>query len=177
MPGKKPDSALLEAPKIRVACHQAQHQRMLQPEQRQVFALIRLLTIGGYLQGGFSAEQDLIECFTLGCDLPAKLGHAVSDILEQAFHSCSAVIELLVIVETKAIQVLKKLENNIPCGPGIVYGNLQLMPRSAQRGIADGILIQLLIRDPLRQLSQHLAPQVFRDLSELIHLPERLGDS
>ena len=83
---------------------------------------------------------------------------------------------MLVVVEAKAFQILEKLEDDIPCRPGVVDGNLQFLSRSAQCGVADSILIQLVIGDPLGQLPQHLAPQVFRNLPELIDLSKRLGD-
>ena len=59
--GQTPRQRSTRRAETSVACDQAQHQRMLKTEERQVFALLRPLPMGRYLRGGFSVERHLIK--------------------------------------------------------------------------------------------------------------------
>src|SRR4051812_46242263 len=71
----------------------------------------------------------------------------------QAFHPDTAIVELAVFVEVERLQILEQLKNDIAREIRVVDRDLQLLPRPLQRGIAYGVLVELIVRDTLGELA------------------------
>src|SRR5262252_867398 len=152
------------------------YNRVLKAKKRGLLVFLRSLSIGGDPKYRSIAVPDLKVRIRNSDALRALLRHGCLKIPHQARHTLSTIVHLLVLVEAKTFQILKKLPHDLPRRAGVINCDLKFLPRSHQPGIPNRILIESVIGQPLGKLTEDLPAQVFRNLTEFIHFAERLGD-
>ncbi len=169
--GRKPaDKTSIRAPSCRWASISRRTTGCSKPKSERFSSSLAFSRFGRKSLRGFAVQGDFVKRRPAGLNRPAGLLYAGLDIAEQPLHALAAVVELLVVVQPEAVEVLEQLENDLPGRPGVLQGDFQFLPGPPQRRVVQGVLVQLVVGKPLGKLAEDLLPQGLRSLGR-VHRP------
>src|SRR5262249_17981869 len=125
------------------------YEGVLKAKQRDLLIFLCCLSIGGDAKCRFAILLDLKVSARDSNAFRAFTPQSRLKISDEASHSFSAVVNFLVFIEAKTVQVLKKLPHDLPRLSGVFDGNLKLLACPHQSRVTNRVLVQSVVRKPL----------------------------